>query len=311
MYKGVVRMKWQTKIEMFLNNQELLQDIKSVMMLIVSILLPILYFAYSQYFELDGLLNWRFGVLSVFVVVGNIIVFFESSDKAMRDEKTANEDVPLAETETEKAQATLPKQIDMLIAFNKHYNDREQNNKNLEFTNEVIRKYEIKILKRKIRGKPYEKLEAEIDRLRDTPLYNKKYKPVRINNIVSLQKVKSTEISGDDAFNVNPKTYGFKRFVLKQPLKALSVGSSGMFILGFTESFATIFVFYLVYLLSLAILFALRYKSARDITKTLYVKSLRNKCNYIEEYHDFAKDAVFEIDFSAPFDKVPKEKALI
>lgn len=306
-------MKWQTKVEMFLNNTELLQDIKSILMLLVSIVLPMIYFSYSKNFSLSGLFNWYFGVLALFVILGNVIVFFESSEKALRDEKATNEDVTKVEASTLELQTTLPKRIDSLIAFNKFYNDEQQHNKNIEFTNDVIRKYEIKVLKRKIRGKPHDQLDKEIERLHETPLFNKRYKPVQIQNIVSLEKVKRNEMSGNDAFTVNPKTYGFKRFMAKQPLKAISVGGSGMFMLGFTESLGTIITFYIIYLLSLAILFAMRYVLARKITKTLYVKSLTKKQEYIAEYHEWYKQVDFVIDFSGQLDKeyIPKEKALI
>jgi hypothetical protein len=299
-------MKWQTKIEIFLNNTELLQDIKSVLMLAVSIVLPMLYFLYSDNFTLGGLLGWEFGVLALFVVIGNVIVFFESSDKAFRDELTTNEDVVNEETRTKEKQATLPKKIDTIITFNKFYNDEQQHNRNLEFTNEVIRKYENKILKRKIRGKPYDKIEDEIERLRETPLFDKTYKPVEIRHIIAIEKIKKDEMSGNKSVNVNPKTYGFKRFMAKQPIKALSIGGSGMFVLGISDSFFTILTFYVVYLLSLAILFALRYLTTRRVTKTLYVLSLRNIQQYIVEYHEFMNTEI-EIDFTGPLDIAPTE----
>ena len=304
-------MNLKDKIEAFLGNEELILDIKTSLVIIVAVFLPMLYFLYSKNFSLGGLLAAQFGVLSLFVIAGNVSVFMEISDKAIRDEKKVNTDVTDEEKRTVEAQETLPNDVDTIIVYNKVYNEEKQHNRNLMRTNKEITRLENKITSRKIKGKSYTKLEQRIEHLRENPLYDKSYKPVQLKYIIRQEKVSDNEIEGNDAIYVNPQTYGMRRFLVKQVFKALSIGSSGMFIIAISDDGWTILTFFAIYIFSLALLCVFRYPKVRKITRTLYPKSLKNKQAYIKGYHEwFAKGFDFEIDFSAPFDFVPKEKAL-
>lgn len=280
-------MNWKQKVEGFLNNQELLLDIRSGLILVVSIALPMFYFLYSQNFSISGLLNFEFGVLSLFVIMGNILTFFEISEKAQRDEFLINPAIKEEELNTAKAQATLPKKIDTLIAFNKFYNKEKQDNRNKKLTNDRIAYLNNKITNAKINDKPYEKYETEIAFLEINPLFDKTYKPVELKRVITQENKTDNQIEGNDAIYINPKTYGVRRFLIKQIFKSLGIGGSGMFILGINESGWTIFTFYIIYIISLLILVAFRYPNVRKVTKTLYLATLKNKQQYIKEYHEW------------------------
>ena len=280
-------MKWKDKVEQFLNNEQLILDIRSGLVLFVSILLPLVYFLYSKNFSISGLLAFQFGILSLIVIFGNVLTFLEISDKAIRDEKDNNKEITTAEQDTVEKQNTLPKKIDRVIDFNRFYNEQEQDNKNKELTDQRIAFLNNKITNCKIKGKPFAKYERETEFLNDNHLYDKTYKPVQLKYILAQDATKDTEIKGNDAIHINPRTYGMRKFLMKQPIKALSIGGSGMFILGLSDDLGTILMFYLIYLISLAVLTAFRYPFVRKITRTLYIRTLKNKQDYIDEFHEW------------------------
>ncbi len=294
-------MKFRTKVLVFLNNTELLLDIKSILMLVVAVILPLLYFLYSDNFSMDGLLNFQFGVLALFVIIGNFMTWFETSTKAERDEREENKELQDEIQRTKDKQATLPKKIDTIIDFNKYYNEQKQINRNKQLTNLIIGKLNNKINKLKIKEKPYSHIEQDIIKLEETPLFDKSYKSVKIENIISIEKKTKDQIEGNDSVQLNPRMYGWKGFVIKQPIKALSIGGSGMFILGLNQDGLTVFIFYLIYILTLALLIALRYPFVRRITKTLYCDTLINKQKYIDEYHEWYNQDI-NIDWSGKLD---------
>ncbi len=283
-------MKFRTKVLVWLNNTELLLDIKSALMLIVAIVLPLLYFLYSKNFTLGGLLNFEFGALAIFVVVGNGMTWYEVGSKAERDEREENTALTEEIARTKEAQKTLPTKIDSIIKFNKFYNEQKQNNRNRQLTNLIIGKLNNKINKLKIKEKPFEHIEIEIEKLELNPLVDKSYKPVKIENIISTEKKTKNQIEGNESVRINPRLYGFRRFALLQPIKALTIGGSGMFILGLNQDGLTVFIFYLIYIISLLILAAFRYPGVRRIVKTLYYDTMVNIQKYITEYHEWNKD---------------------
>ena len=270
-------MNFKDKIEAFLNNEKLILDIKTAVVLVVAIFLPMLYFLYSKNFNIGGLLAAEFAILSLFVIAGNVSVFLEISDKAKRDEKEINIAITEEEQHTIEKQETLPNDVDKIIVFNQVYNEQKQANRNMIKTNKEITRLQNKITSCKIKRKPYAKYEQRIEELRENPLYDKTYKPVKLKYILRQENVKDNEIEGNDAIHVNPTTYGMRSFMLKQPLKALSIGSSGMFILAVSDDGWTIFTFFLVYIMSLLLLVVFRYPRVRKITRTLYLQSLKNK----------------------------------
>ena len=278
--------KW---IDDFLQNEQLILDIKSGLILLVSISLPIIYFLYSDNFKLDALLTFSFGILSLVVIIGNVLTFYEITDKAERDELMINTDIQEEEDKTRNAQGTLPKQIDPIIEFNKFYNQQKQDNRNKQLTNKRIAYLNNKITHAKINGKPITKYEEEIALLEVTPLFDKSYRPVELKHIISQNNKTDNQIEGNDAIHINIRTYGLRGFLIKQVVKSLGIGGSGLFILGISENGWTIFTFYLIYLLSLAILIVFRYPSVRKVMRTLYLDTLKNKQQYIKEFHEWNK----------------------
>jgi hypothetical protein len=275
----------------FLNNEKLINDIKSGLVLIVAVGLPLLYFAYSENFKLDILLTIQFGILALFVVFGNVITWLEISDKAIRDEKLVNEELQKEEKLTIEKQQTLPRNIDDLIDFNVYYNETKQKNRNRKYTESKIERLRSKITNAKVKGKPYHKYQQKIDNLKKNPLYDKSYKPVKIQNIISIEKRKENEIEGNDSLHVNIKTYGWKSFAIKQVVKSLGIGGSGLFLLGFSDTWETIVAFYLIYIIELLMIVLFRYPSIRKLTNGFYILTLKNKRNYIDEYHKWKKEA--------------------
>lgn len=273
----------------FLNNEKLINDIKSGLVMIVAVGLPLLYFAYSENFKLDTLITIEFGILALFVIFGNILTWLEVSDKAIRDEKLVNEELQREEKLTIEKQNTLPKNIDDLIDFNIYYNETKQKNRNRKYTENKIERLQSKITNAKVKGKPYDKYQRKIDNLRQNPLYDKTYKPVKIQNIISIEKRKENEIEGNDSLHVNLKTYGWKSFAIKQFIKSLGIGGSGLFILGFSDTWETIAAFYIIYIVALLLIVLFRYPSIRKLTKGFYILTLKNKRNYIDEYHEWVK----------------------
>jgi hypothetical protein len=274
----------------FLNNEKMINDIKSGLVLLVAILLPLLYFAYSENFKLDALLKVEFGILALFVVFGNMMTWLEISDKAIRDERDNNEEVRNAEQLTIDKQNTLPKNVDDLIDFNIYYNENKQHNRNKQHTEKRIEKYQSKITNLKVKGKSYQKYQNKIDNLRKNPLYDKSYKPVQIKNIITIEKRNTNEVEGNDSLHVNLKTYGWKSFAFKQVFKSLGIGGSGLFLLGFSENPKTILAFYGIYIISLSLIVLFRYPSIRKLTRGFYLITLKNKRNYIDEFHEWKNE---------------------
>ena len=274
----------------FLNDKELLGDIRTGVAITLALLLPLAWFGLFANIDIYALLNYSVGGLVLFVVASMLISWIEISVKAKRDEIDDNTELSKIIEETYEKQIGLPK-IDNVIQFNNHYNYEKQLNRDMMLNEKEIKRLQNKIDHCKIKGKSYSKFDKKLRKIENNPLVDTTYKPIKVENIVNQVGTPKQDVDGNDSITYNPVSDGFIRFLFMQPFKGFGLGGIGSaFILGLGYSGWTIFWFYIVFILMWLITVIPRYLRVRFTTSTKYQKTYINICKYIDEFWEWDKE---------------------
>lgn len=271
----------------FLNDKELLGDIRTGVAITLALLLPLAWFGLFANVDIYALLNYTVGGLVLFVVASLVISWVEISIKAKRDEIEDNTELKELMESTYKKQTSLPK-VDNVIKFNNLYNFEKQVNRDMMLNEREQKRLQNKIDHCKIKGKSYKKYERKLNRIDKSPMVDTTYKPIKVENIVNQVGTPRQDVDGNDSIVYNPVKDGFIRFLFMQPFKGFGLGGIGTaFILSLGYSWWTIIVFYVGFILMWLITVIPRYLRVRFNTSTKYMRTYINISKYIDEFYEW------------------------
>jgi hypothetical protein len=271
----------------FLNDKELLGDIRTGVAITLALLLPLAWFGLFANVDIYALLNYTVGGLVLFVVASLVISWVEISIKAKRDEIENNKELQATMKSTYEKQTKLPK-VDEVIKFNNLYNYEKQINRDMMLNEKIRKSLQNKIDHCKIKGKSYKKHERKLNRLDSKPMVDTTYKPIKVENIINQVGAPKQDVDGNDSIIYNPVSDGFIRFLFMQPFKGFGLGGIGSaFILSLGYSWWTIIVFYVGFILMWLMTVIPRYLRVRFNTSTKYLKTYINIGKYIDEFYEW------------------------
>lgn len=270
------------KVMNLLNDEKLLKDIRSGVALTLALGLGLLYFGFYEQISLDAILNFGVGALAIISMISVWIVRIDISFRAFDDEIQNNE--PLRNDVLEMGkQQDLIVDYDSAIDYIKLYNKEQQLLANKILTENVISRLESKIMRCKIKEKPYDKYTNKINELKLIPLKDKTYKPIGLKQIKGYSKSGKSEYSGLSRFVYNPKTDGNKQSLLIAPLKGLGIGGAGSIPFVMSASLKTIVIYYSLLILSITMTVISRYLKVRKNTKEKYHTVVTNRTSFIKK----------------------------
>lgn len=303
--------KWNEKINDFFGNDELMANIRSGVVLLLAIGLGLLYFGLYNSFDIKALISVKTIGLTVIAMMSNWLWRIDIEIRAFNDELRDNEILAQVENDIETESNNFD-DYDSALEYVKEWNDKQQDLYNKLKTEERIRVLTQQSRYNKIRPKRFwhkikkprsnYNIAQEIERLEVNPLIDKSFKPITVNQLISVQKIKkNNERKGQDSIEYNPKREGTAKSLLFSLFKFVGIGGGGGLAFGITDNPKSILIYYVLLLIALALTTFKRYPKVRKNTKTTYLQTRKNKLKLIQDMKQFT-----------PIKRLPlpKEKAL-
>lgn len=294
--------KLNEHINEFFNNDELMSNIRSGIVLFFALGLGFLYFGLYSSIDFGALLSFKTAGLTMTALLSNWVWRIDLEIRAFQDELRDNLELTQIETDIQEESNTFD-DYENALEFVKDWNERQQDMFNLLKTEarisvlnqaikySVVRKkrwWHKKFLFINLIPSTVKEMTEEIERLEINPLIDKSFKPITVNQLISVQKIKKNkERKGQDSIQYDPKRDGTKKSLVFSLFKFLGIGGSGGIAFGIIDEPGTIVIFYLMLLITLALTTFNRYRKVRKNTKTTYFMTRKNKLKLIREMKEF------------------------
>lgn len=271
----------------WLDNQTILRNTRTIAFLIIILIAPALYFGIMENFTIESLLQYSFGGLIVFMTIVNFLTVMEIRTRAFEDEldfdtsiigmenqvddnaKIIRKDIPIAIEKLSKYNKTIQKSLDL----QKTELYREKLNRKL--TNLKIRYSYSKLLKKRLERKIMS-VDNKIKNLQ--VLVEKRFKPYKLNDLITAQTSGKRIKVGNDELERNPKKVPILKSILKMPFKGFTMSIGGLvgslFLVDDKEALAKFYVWFIA-IITFTVLS--QYILTRYKTRTQYKQSLVRK----------------------------------
>jgi hypothetical protein len=274
-------MKFQEKLLEVFQNTELLKSIRTGLFITIVLVLPIYYFGYKDTFNFESLLNPEYGVISFITTLSIIMMTYETKLRAFDITFKVDEDLPTMQDKARKQAQEITdadktfKKTTTLIA---EYNEEQQNMYNeIKTSNEVMR-LENKVRSLRLKGKLHraQSLEATIANIKQNGLVDKNFEPYDIRRVVIIESatLKLPKKKGNTEIAVDPKSFNPIKSFLSSGIRGLGLGVTASMPFIVNESFRTIAIFYLSYLLIISVSMLVQYIVSSYIMQNAYKRSL-------------------------------------
>ena len=246
----------QQRLLDFFTNEKLLKVIRSILIGIVIIVLPLLYFGFKESFSLQALFKIEFGIIVLIVAVSVALATIETKTQCF--DLTCEEDDELPKLH--KAIITNSKEIrkhDKIgkrsLKFLSKYNKEQQQMYDEILTNDKIELLEKKALSHRISGHEDKavELEKQVKKLKKKPLRDKYFEPFSIKKILNVDKnaFKFKRRKGNSEINVNPKKINWTTQFVGVLIRSSGIGVLGTIPFAIKEEGSTVAWFYFGYIL--------------------------------------------------------------
>ena len=285
------------KINEFFNDEELMANIRSSIVLILAIGLGLLYFGLYSNIDFGALISFKTFGLTLTALISTWLWRIDIELRAFNDELNNNDELNKIEKEIQ-GQSNSFDDYETALEFVKEWNIQQQDIFNALKTEKRMTELNQRIKYSAIRRKRFWhkifkprsilSMTQEIEKLEINPLIDKSFKPITVNQLISVQKIKKNkERKGQDSIEYNPKRDGTKRSLFFSIFKFLGIGGSGGIAFGMIDSYKTIIIYYVMLLITLALTTFSRYRKVRKNTKTTYFQTRKNKLKLIREMKEY------------------------
>lgn len=282
----------------FIENPKALRNARSGALGLIIILIPLFYFLISETFSFSGLLTWSFGGIMVVTTLATTLTVMETRKRAFEDAIILNPDIAADEVFVTENGLEISEKTLAAIPILNEYNRKMQKVYDLKKTQKKIDKLQRRnasiqitmnytkfhigkvvvfnsILFRKFR---VSRIKRIIERLNKFPKRDRKFKPYRLEKLLSCKNSKHYTSIGDKEISSNPQAVDVKKSVIKLPLKGFMMSLTGGVIpLAFGADFWTILAFYGGYLSGMVFTILSQYILTKYKTNTEYRLSLDKK----------------------------------
>lgn len=260
-------------INKILDDKRLIRNIISVSIWFTVILAGIVYFAFVSNFDWENF-DWQgFTVLSILFTISIFSIRLDSKDRGFSDECEQNEEI-VKLIQTMKDNRISVDEVDEGINFLNNYNEEQQKLANQELTSKKIEKLQTKLGKRIQKNKDIKSIQKQINYLREHPVFNKSFEPIRMSDIISVyQDVDGQSYIDRNSIHSDPRKTGNTRSFVWILLRSIVAGSIG---LGFmwNEDKWTIMTYFALLIVSGVFTLFSQYAFTRRETGTVYLDRL-------------------------------------
>ena len=266
-----------------LGNEKLLRDIRTGMAVTASLLLAIIYWGFVQNFDFSGIQLGRVLGLTIVFSISVFIVRLEFKSRGFQAEM--DENTELQEIEKTLFDEDVNIQHDELgIEWVSEFNFRGQEKANRIKTENRIMKLQEKRRSRIRQARHTVDIDAMIERLKNDPLIDTRYKPLRYTDLISKgADYKNTkDVIDRDQIFYNPVRQGNVTGFFGTFVRSLIPGSIGITFL-LQEPFVNILLYYTFLLVAFAWTISTQYVLTRRNTATKYFNTRKNKLTLLRE----------------------------
>lgn len=270
----------------FFTNEKMLKAVRSIVISLIILIVPLFYFGFKDTFDLEALFTWDFGVIVVIITFSIILATIETKSTAY--DVTISTDNELQEDlKTIEDNSRLIRKKDRVgkisVKWLNTYNKEQQKMYDEILTNDKIDILEQKALNYRIHDKEHKakKIDAEIKRLRKKKLKDRNFIPYSIKKVLNIEKsgLKFKRKKGNNEIDVNPKRVNWAMTFINMILRSSGVGVIGTIPFAVNESLGSVLLFYLGYILVVAFTIFTQYLLTTYVTTHSYRKSLREIIN--------------------------------
>lgn len=275
-----------------LNDKTFLKNLRTIIIIIIVIGVPLLYFGLFGSITLETLLSWKLGGLAIMSIGLVTLIRIDTKSRAFDDEINANKKLNEIENEIINKTKLMNNHI-IGRKFVKYYNLKEQKE-----ADENKTEYAIETLKQKISfmeikgkfGKRYNKLKNRILELEKHPLHDK-IKPIVYDELYNFNSKRlKKQASSKQKLTYNPKKENVVSSAFNVFMKGAGIGGAGSlpFIIG--EDIQTIMAFYFALFITVLITVLQSYIKTRYHTANRYMETRVFKLQLLNECIDYIKN---------------------
>jgi|LGVF01.2.fsa_nt_gb hypothetical protein len=250
----------QQAILNFFSNEKLLKQIRTISIILIILIVPIVWFGFKDTITFGSLWTWAFGSIILVITFSVLLATIETKSIAFDYTVELDEDIIPNQSKIEVNSKTineLDKTGKESLLWCNQYNVEQQATYDLIKTNEQIDLYEKRALRHRLNGKDKkaEWYDKQIERLKKEPLTDKKFTPYDVKRIRNVNKIgiKLSKKKGNTEIKSNPKQLNLITILLSMPIRALGLGLLGTIPFVVNESIGTVLLFYIGYLLTMIV----------------------------------------------------------
>jgi len=270
-----------------LKNDKLLRDIRTGVAIVVSLLLAILYWGFIENFNFSGIQITKILGLTVVFTVSVFIVRIEFKARGFQAELDENVELQKIEKALFEEDVNLVND-DLGIQWVNDFNIKGQNKANKIKTEKRINELLKKRRERIRRNKSIVDIDLQIERLKNEPLIDTKYKPIRYTDLISkgaLDGNKKDVIDRDQIY-YNPIKQGNVGGFAATFVRSIIPGSLGIGFL-LQEPIGNILLYYLFLIIAFAWTISTQYVLVRQQTAKRYFVTRQNTLTLLREMKSF------------------------
>jgi hypothetical protein len=239
------------------------------------------YFGYADTATWERVLNFSYGAISFIVALSIMLATKETKVRAFDNAFTIDSELVESNKKTEENAKIIKKKDKRMkrsVKWISEFNKQQQEMYNEILTNKEISKLERKITALRIDGNENKakRLERRINRLNKQPLFDKSFEPYDIKKLVNidtsgLDKIKK---KGNVEISHDPKKVSFLRGAFSSLLRATGLSLTAIIPFAWSQSFKSIVIFYLGYLIMISFTIVSQYIITTHKTLNRYKKGL-------------------------------------
>jgi len=233
--------------------------------------------------------------LTVVFAASLFIVRIEFKSRAFAAEMEENEELKVIEKQLFDEDVDI-KNDELGIEYVANFNKDGQDKANRIKTENTILKLMEKRRDYIRRGKSSRALDAEIDRLKQEPEIDTRFKPIRYTDLISKGATlkDSKDVLDRDMIYYDPVRQGNTRSIFTTFIRSLVPGSLGIGFL-ISEPLINIVLYYAFLLIGFAWTISTQYIITRQNTKTIYFSTRKNKLTLLQEMKKYINERLAEI----------------
>jgi hypothetical protein len=188
------------KLNEILNDDKLLRQIRSYIIIIIFIALPLLYVLVAKDVEFKDFLNFEVTGLGIIGILTSALVISDFKSRAIEN-AIENEDyikVTYKDLDIERNKISY-KDFEKAISIIDEVNDEGQLIANKMLSKTLLNKYTNKIIKMKISAfkwtKTINRLEDKKTKLESNNKYNRKFKPLNYSDVLDIKKMNNSNFN--------------------------------------------------------------------------------------------------------------------